>query len=366
MVINNHRRVGVEEGLKTGLRNRWYVLCQATNVTDKPVGVKALGEKLVVWRDANGKAHTMIDFCPHRGARMSLGEVLEGELTCWYHGIAFNGDGACTRVPAEGDDSKLQKRLKIKAYPTQEKVGLIWAYIGEPSLFPPPPLEVPAELESPDWTGFICHAHWKTNWLLAFDNLADPMHGPYLHGRSYTLRFGAKADKMLLTETPHGFRAERQKQKGINFDWVEIGDTGTFWCRLDIPYPKSAGPGGPLRIVGFLTPNDEGEMDAYFLRYRKVTGWKRTLWRNLYKYRLEARHWNVLEQDRQMLETMDGLQARLGEHLSQTDVGVIRLRKIFNMEFARQQEIYQKAARPKTIEEALEVDVPEPPLTTKN
>jgi ferritin-like metal-binding protein YciE len=107
-------------------------------------------------------------------------------------------------------------------------------------------------------------------------------------------------------------------------------------------------------------------MDAYFLRYRKVTGWKRTLWRNLYKYRLEARHWNVLEQDRQMLETMDGLQARLGEHLSQTDVGVIRLRKIFNMEFARQQEIYQKAARPKTIEEALEVDVPEPPLTTKN
>jgi phenylpropionate dioxygenase-like ring-hydroxylating dioxygenase large terminal subunit len=233
--------------------------------------------------------------------------------------------------------------MKLKTYPVQEKVGLVWAYIGEVDLFPPPPLEVPAELENEEWSGFICHAHWDTNWLLAYDNLADPMHGPYLHGRSYTLRFGLKADRMILIDLPHGFRVEREKQKGVNFDWSEIGDTGTLFCRLDIPYPKTAGPGGPLRIVGFITPNGENGMEAYFLRYRQLTGWKRELWRTLYKTRLEKRHWNVLEQDRVMLENMD-LSARLGEHIAQTDIGVIRLRKMLNIEYFRQQEIYRQAA----------------------
>ncbi|HEX2915633.1 MAG TPA: aromatic ring-hydroxylating dioxygenase subunit alpha [Chloroflexia bacterium] len=340
----SHRRIGVEEGLKSGLRNRWYVMLSSDKLGGQPVGVKALGEKFVLWRDAQGKAHCFTDFCPHRGAPLSLGEVVNGELACGYHGIRFDGEGACTAVPAEGEDSKLQKRLKMQAYPVQERAGLVWAYIGDVRLFPPSQLRLPPELESEDWSGFICNAHWKTNWLVALDNLADPMHAPFLHGRSYTLRFGSKQDRMIVVDMPDGFRVEREKQKGINFDWSELGDTGALWCRLDIPYPKSAGPGGPLRIVGFITPNDENESEVYFLRYRQVQGWQRKLWRTLYRTRLEARHWHVLEQDRVMMEAMDGLRARLGEHLSQTDVGVIRLRKMLNMEYARQQEIYRQAA----------------------
>lgn len=336
------KRVGVEEQLKSGLRNRWYVVLTAEKLGATPVGVQILGENLVLWRDANGLPHCMTDFCPHRGAKLSLGEVVEGELACGYHGIRFDAEGKCTVVPAEGEDSKLQKRLKVKTYPMQERVGLLWAYIGEVALFPAPELRLPAELESDEWTGFICNANWKANWLLALDNLADPMHAPYLHGRSYTLRYGAKSDHMLVKELPDGFRVEREKQKGINFDWTEFGDTGTLWCRLDIPYPKSAGPGGPLRIVGFVTPVDQHATEVYFLRYRQVQGWQRNLWRTLYRTRLEARHWHVLEQDRVMLESMSGLEARLGEHLSQTDVGVIRLRKLLNIEQARQLEIYKQ------------------------
>lgn len=338
-----HRREGVEEGLRAGLRNRWYVMLPADKLGATPVGVKALGENLVVWRDEQGKPRCAADFCPHRGAKMSLGEVYEGELVCGYHGALFNGQGICTGFPAEGSESKTQKRLKLKMYPTQERAGLVWAYVGDLDLFPPPPLQLPEELESEDWTGFVCHAYWKTNWLVALDNLADPMHAPYLHGKSYTLRFGVKHDRMIIIDLPkvNGFRVEREKQKGVNFDWSELGDTGTLYCRLDIPYPRSAGPGGPLRIVGFITPNDEGASDVYFLRYRQVQGWQRKVWRTLYKTRLEARHWNVLEQDRVMMEGID-LKVRLGEHMGQTDIGVIRLRKMLNMEYFRQQEIYRQ------------------------
>ncbi len=336
------RRVGVEEGLKKGLRNRWYVMMDAAKLRQKPVEVRVLGETFVVWRDGQGKARCFTDFCPHRGAKMSQGFVIEGQLACGYHGIAFNGEGQCIAVPAEGPDSKLLKRLKFKPYPVQERAGLIWAYIGDVELFPPPPLEIPPELESPEWTGFVCHAHWKTNYLVVLDNVADPMHAPYLHGNSFTLRYGAKQDVMVIKDLPNGFRVEREKQKGVNFDWTEMYDSGTVYCRLDIPYPKSAGPGGPLRIVGFITPQDENESDCYFLRYRQVQGWERKLWRTLYKTRLEARHWEVLEQDRVMMEGVS-LAARLGEHIGQTDIGVVRLRKMLNMEFARQQQIYKQA-----------------------
>ncbi len=338
-----HRRIGVEEGLKRGLRNRWFAILEASKLRNKPVGIKVLGEKYVVWRDGKGLAHCFTDFCPHRGAKMSQGYIIEGQLACQYHGIAYNGAGQCTAVPAEGPDSKLLKRLKFKPFPVQERAGLIFAYIGDEELFPPPPLELPPELENPAWTGFVCYAYWKTNYLVILDNVADPMHAPYLHGHSYTLRYGAKQDTMVVKDLPNGFRVEREKQKGVNFDWTEMFDTGIFYCQLDIPYPKSAGPGGPLRIVGFITPADENESHVYFLRYRQVQGWERKLWRTLYKTRLEARHWQVLEQDREMMEGIT-LEARLGEHVGQTDVGVLRLRKLLNLEFARQQEIYQKAA----------------------
>jgi phenylpropionate dioxygenase-like ring-hydroxylating dioxygenase large terminal subunit len=362
-MADTQKRVGAEEGLKKGLRNRWYVMLPADKLGIKPVGVRALGEDLVLWRDNKGKAHCLNDLCPHRAAKLSLGDVVGDSLACWYHGIAFNGEGECTAVPAEGEDSKLKKRLRVRFYPTAERAGLIWAYIGDAELFPPPPLRFAEELEDPEWTGFVCHAHWKTNWLVALDNLADPMHAPFLHGKSYTLRFGSKQDNMVIKDLTNGFRVEREKQKGVNFDWTELYDTGVIWCRLDIPYPKSAGPGGPLRIVGFLTPNDEKSVDVYFLRYRRVQGWQRTLWRNLYKYWLVKKHWNVLEQDRVMMETIPGPEMRLYEHLSQTDVGVIRLRKMLNLAQKAQDEIYQKQANRKVLEKQAEPFTPDVEMT---
>jgi hypothetical protein len=54
----------------------------------------------------------------------------------------------------------------------------------------------------------------------------------------------------------------------------------------------------------------------------------RDAWRFLYKNRLEARHWAVLEQDRVMLEQFEP-DANLRENLYQHDMGVARLRRVF-------------------------------------
>jgi hypothetical protein len=105
-----------------------------------------------------------------------------------------------------------------------------------------------------------------------------------------------------------------------------VTETAAPYCRLDIPYPAAAGPGGPFRIIGYTTPVDEDHCLVFFWRLRKATGLPREIWRFLYRTTLEGRHWHVLEQDREMLETMPA-DARRREMLYQHDVGVARIRQ---------------------------------------
>jgi hypothetical protein len=68
---------------------------------------------------------------------------------------------------------------------------------------------------------------------------------------------------------------------------------------------------------------------VFFWRMRKVQGFERDSWRFLFRARLEERHWNVLEQDRVMLEGMPD-DARRREMLYQHDIGLAHLRRALN------------------------------------
>jgi phenylpropionate dioxygenase-like ring-hydroxylating dioxygenase large terminal subunit len=115
---------------------------------------------------------------------------------------------------------------------------------------------------------------------LLLENLADPMHGPFLHGQSLTLGRGALEDDMRTTRTADGFMSSA-RTAGVNFDWSEFYCKDAMWVRLDIPLPF--GPKGILRILCFATPIDEHRTLVYFLRYRKLAGWQRAYWRFLYR-----------------------------------------------------------------------------------
>jgi phenylpropionate dioxygenase-like ring-hydroxylating dioxygenase large terminal subunit len=110
-----------------GLRNRWYLLCTGDELGDQPAGMRVLGEDVVLWRDGTGVPRIMTDYCPHRGARLSLGDVVDGQLQCWYHSWRFDGTGQCTSVPSQGGACKLAERTKVSpVYPAEEKAGFIW------------------------------------------------------------------------------------------------------------------------------------------------------------------------------------------------------------------------------------------------
>ena len=316
----------VNKRVNVGLKNLWHPVLPSWGVTNDPVGIIRLSENIALWRDHDGLVHAIEDRCPHRGARVSLGWNLGERLACWYHGIQINGDGIVDEVPAVKNCAMQGKKL-VKSYPVKEIQGAIFLYFGDEAHPDPPLLDLPDELIGKNYSNFLCTAMWNCNYRYAIDNVMDPMHGAYLHAVSHSMAFGDKNAEMQIVKTNAGLIFEKVGQRDVNFDWVEIGETGALWMRLSIPYRKSAGPGGSFNIVGFATPVNEDHCQVFFWRTRKVDGWQKNVWRFMYRNRLERLHWDVLEQDRVVLQEM-APDARENELLYGHDQGLASVRRI--------------------------------------
>ncbi|WP_042212397.1 aromatic ring-hydroxylating oxygenase subunit alpha [Paenibacillus borealis] len=117
------------------LAQYWYPVARADEVQDKPLAVKLLDMKLVLYR-SEGKVVIARDLCFHRGAPLSKGWVENGEIVCPYHGFRYNCEGKCTAVPAH-PSSKISPKLKLIVYPAVERYGLIWTCLaGAPEQIP--------------------------------------------------------------------------------------------------------------------------------------------------------------------------------------------------------------------------------------
>lgn len=318
----------VQAHMDLGLRSLWYPVLASWEVGSNPVGITRLGQNLVLWRDHGGKLSAVEDRCPHRGARLSRGWNLGDRLACWYHGVEVKGDGVVADVPAV-ENNPMVGRQCVRHYPVEERHGAIFVWFGLTPDEEPAPLDLPDQLEDSDtYANFLCTASWKCNYQYAVDNVMDPMHGTYLHSNSHSMAEGDRQAEMELKPTDHGFIFKKTGQTGVNFDWVEYGNTSALWLRLSIPYKKEFGPGGPFWIVGMAVPEDEDNCRVFFWRVRKVSGWQRDVWRFFYRTKLEGLHWDVLEQDRAILESM-APEARQHETLYEHDVGLSRLRRVF-------------------------------------
>ena len=311
--------------LQRGLKNLWYPICPSHYVAERPVSMRRLGTKLAVWRDRSGAPRALEDHCPHRGAPLSQGLNLGDRLACPYHGIEVRCDGTVMRVPGS-PGCGLEGKRAARAFHVQEAHGAIWLYNSAANVDTPPPLRLPQELTGAEYSNFLCYNEWRGDYRYVIDNVMDPMHGTFLHKQSHSMADGDIGAKFQIRQTAHGFVFEKKGQRDVNFDWTEWGDSGTHWMRLEIPYPKSGGPGGNFIIIGSYTPMAPNLAAVFFWRCRKVDGWQRNVWRFLYRNRLEARHWTVLEQDRVMMEAMEP-DANLREQLYEHDAGLVRLRR---------------------------------------
>ena len=148
--------------------NVWYVAEFSENLTDAPLKVRMLGRDFVLYRDTRGQAHCLSNVCCHRGASLAQGKCHDDDtLACPFHGWRFDGEGQCTRVPSAAQpELDIPAMARVDAYPTLEKYGLIWVFLGDDPdaahpLFPMP------EFENPKWRMVTFQDTWKAHLHVA-------------------------------------------------------------------------------------------------------------------------------------------------------------------------------------------------------
>jgi phenylpropionate dioxygenase-like ring-hydroxylating dioxygenase large terminal subunit len=162
------------------LENRWYAVLESDALKRKPIGIKRMGHELVLWRDAGGAPRLLPAACPHRGASLAGGRIVDGELECPWHGFRFAGDGRCTLAPCEGPDATVPKALHLRARLVREAHGLVWMWWGEEREVYP---EIPFFDDRPDLGGST-----QTSYILPYhysrmvETNLDIHHTPFVHG----------------------------------------------------------------------------------------------------------------------------------------------------------------------------------------
>jgi phthalate 4,5-dioxygenase len=238
------------------------------------VRLMLLGEKLIAFRDSEGRVGIIDHECPHRCASLFYGRNEESGLRCAYHGWKFDVYGNCLDMPNVPPQLDFKAKIHAKAHKVRERGGVIWIYMGsgaEPNL-----PEILANLLSEDEVDFTIFQR-ECNWLQALEGDYDTSHVGFLHGGKRTLadhraddpqRFGTinRAPVYEVVEREWGTMYAAIRPAGPGQDYWRIGQfVFPFW---------SITPSSPItERVGMRAwvPMDDTHVMAFQIR-RKVVG----------------------------------------------------------------------------------------------
>lgn len=161
-------------------KNTWYVACTPDEIEDKPLGRTICNEKIAFFRGKEGVVAAVEDFCPHRGAALSLGYVQDGNLVCGYHGLVMGCDGKVVSMPMQ----RVGGFPCIKHYPVVERHGFIWVWPGDAQQADDSLIPDLHWANHPDWAFGGGLYHVKSDYRLMIDNLMDLTHETYVHSDS--------------------------------------------------------------------------------------------------------------------------------------------------------------------------------------
>ena len=226
-----------------------------------PVRVKLLSERLVAFRDSDGRLGLMDEFCAHRGISLWFGRNEDCGLRCPYHGWKFDVTGQCIDMPSEPEGSTFAKKVKLKSYPLVERGGILWTYMGPPDLQPPLPEWEFATV--PSSHSYSSKRIQECNWLQAMEGGIDSSHVSFLHRgdiNSDPLFKGARGNQYNLADARPVFEVV-ESPGGLYIGARRNAENGHYYWRITqyvIPSFTMIAPRGGHPVHGhFWIPVDD-------------------------------------------------------------------------------------------------------------
>lgn len=184
-------------------KNFWYAVEFSKDVSSKPLKFVCLGQQLVMYRKVDGSVVCLSDLCVHRGAALSEGTIKGDCIVCPYHGWEYEPDGAVSRIPANTPDRAIPKKARVDSYPTLEKYGFVWVFLGDLPESERPPMPEWPEFDQPDkYRAVYGEYHWNSNYERILENGTDIAHAPFVHGGAFGNPEMAEVADHVLEETP--------------------------------------------------------------------------------------------------------------------------------------------------------------------
>jgi 5,5'-dehydrodivanillate O-demethylase len=252
------------------LRMFWQPVYRAEDLSSgKMVPIQLMSERFTLYRGENGVPHLVAFRCAHRGTQLSTGWVEGESIRCRYHGWRYEGSGQCVEQPGEEEGSAA--KVKIKSWPVQEYLGLIFAYFGEGD---PPPLRRYPELEGDGILEVYTPEYWPCNYFNRIDNACDVGHVRFAHRESREA-VGQSMETPVLSaeETQYGIRTNVfQGGKPVATLHFHMPNTNHFRTYLAIRDPESGFSNDYLDRLLIRVPVDDEHCVSFPIDFAHLSG----------------------------------------------------------------------------------------------
>ena len=220
------------------LAHHWYPVARIQDVSTQPQQVTLLDVKLALYKTQSGAIQLVRDLCPHRGVPLTKGWVSGENIVCPYHGLHYNAEGQCIKIPAQPELTKISERFSLTKFPVVEKYGLIWTSIfsrdESKANFP--------ELETWDTAGqqsilppFVDIGGSSGRQLEGFIDVA---HFAWVHQGSFADRENQVVPKYSTERTDYGLHTEYLSDvSNYPHGMQHLAPEGFLWKRVFDVYP---------------------------------------------------------------------------------------------------------------------------------
>jgi nitrite reductase/ring-hydroxylating ferredoxin subunit len=254
------------------MRRYWVPILSSAEIAepDGPqVRVQILGEKLLAFRDSEGRPGLISEFCSHRGVSLFFGRNEDNGIRCAYHGVKFDRNGKCVDVPAS---PQACAHMNIKGYPCIELGSVVWAYMGPPDKQPPPPGVEWCTL--PSSHVFVSKRLQESNYLQAMEGGIDTSHVSFVHAydvASDPMHEGVKALDYIKADGNVIFEIEKTRF-GLTLYGRRNGEPDSYYWRITqwlFPWFTLIPPFGHHALGGHVwVPIDDHSCWAWSINYR--------------------------------------------------------------------------------------------------